>query len=257
MKSGLKLRQRDVTVFALAALFSIAKCVCAKANQFSIRRYLDSMKKLSAIFALALLQLSVIAVSIGEAQEQDSFPYHLPKEKPDRKMSRAMERIYTDYSAPQPENNELFSQFKYTELKGFGYHDGDGTISRRDPSKIIFENGKYYVWYTKRHSPVPPVGMRRAAEATDVIPSADWDLAEIWYATSKDGFAWEEQGVAIKRPEKPLVGWRSVTTTDILKWKGKYYLYYPGFLEASGTRGDDCPVQYSEDGVNFSIASIT
>lgn len=195
--------------------------------------------KVCAITAIQLVLSS--AISHG----QDPFPYHLPKEKPDRRMSEAMERIYTDYLAPQPEDNELFSQFKYTELKSFDYNGGDGTISRRDPSKVIYENGRYYVWYTKRHTPVPPIGMKRAAEATDVIPSADWDLAEIWYATSKDGFDWEEQGVAIKRPEKPLVGWRSVTTTDILKWKGKYYLYYQGFLEASGTRGDDCPVALS------------
>jgi hypothetical protein len=41
------------------------------------------------------------------------------------------------------------------------------------------------------------------------------------------------------------VGWRSVTTTDILVWEGKYYLYYQGFMEASGKRGDDCPVAVS------------
>ncbi|MFT5884395.1 MAG: hypothetical protein ACI9IP_000850 [Arcticibacterium sp.] len=78
-----------------------------------------------------------------------------------------------------------------------------------------------------------------------MIPSADWDLAEIWYATSKDGFTWEEQGVAISRPAKPNVGWRSVSTTDILEWNGKYYLYYQGFMETSGKRGDDCPVAVS------------
>ena len=174
--------------------------------------------------------------------DQAGFPFHLPKEKPNREMSAAMERIYTDYPAPRPEDNELFSQFKYTELKGFDYHNHDGTISRRDPSKILLHNGKYYVWYTHRQTPTPPQG---ADKSNDTIPSSDWDLAEIWYATSKDGFTWEEQGVAIKRPEKPLVGWRSVTTTDILEWKGKYYLYYQGFMEASGKRGDDCPVAVS------------
>lgn len=181
----------------------------------------------------------------GDAEKQEGFPYHLPDEKPDRAMSASLERLYEEYPAPRPELNELFSQFKYTELKGFDYNNHDGTISRRDPSKILKANGKYYVWYTHRESPVPPVGMRRANEATDLIPSADWDLAEIWYATSRDGFNWEEQGVAIERPEKPLVGWRSVTTTDILEWEGKYYLYYQGFMEASGTRGDDCPVALS------------
>ncbi len=170
------------------------------------------------------------------------FPFHLPQEKPNRKMSAAVERIYTDYSAPRPDDNELFSQFKYTELAGFNYNNHDGTITRRDPSKILLHEGKYYVWYTYRHTPSPPQG---AARSNDSIPSSDWDLAEIWYATSSDGFTWEEQGVAISRPEKPLVGWRSVTTTDILVWEGKYYLYYQGFMEASGKRGDDCPVAVS------------
>ena len=53
---------------------------------------------------------------------------------------------------------ELYTQFKYTELKGFDYHGGDGTVTRRDPSKVIYENGKYYVWYTYRNTPVKPIG---------------------------------------------------------------------------------------------------
>lgn len=193
------------------------------------------------INALALL----ILVSITPLYGQEGFPFVLPKTKPDRELSSAMERNYTQYLAPRPEDNELYTQFRYTKLKGFDYNGNDGTISRRDPSKVIFENGKYYVWYTYRHTPVKPIGMRRAAEANDTLASADWDLAEIWYATSKDGFTWEEQGVAVPRPPKPNVGWRSVTTTDILKWKGKYYLYYQGFMQASGMRGDDCPVAVS------------
>ena len=173
------------------------------------------------------------------------YPWDIPPTKPDRPLSLAMERLYDNYLTPRPEDNELFSSFRYTPLKGLDYNDGDGTISRRDASKIIKENGKYYVWYTRRNTEVPPVGFSRAKESTDVIPSTDWDLAEIWYATSEDGFTWEEQGVAVPRPPKPAVGWRSVTTTDILKWKGKYYLYYQGFMEASGLKGDHCPVAAS------------
>jgi hypothetical protein len=183
-----------------------------------------------------------LVVSISQAQETKGFPFILPTEKPDRELSAAMERNYDAYLAPRPEDNELYSQFKYTELKGFDYNGGDGTISRRDPSKVIFANGKYYVWYTHRETPTPPVG---ADACNDTLPSRDWDLAEIWYATSEDGFTWEEQGVAVPRPSKPNVGWRSVTTTDILVWEGKYYLYYQGFMEASGKRGDDCPVAVS------------
>lgn len=173
------------------------------------------------------------------------YPWDIPQTKPDRPLSQAMERLYDNYLTPRPEDNELFSSFKYTRLEGFDYNGGDGTISRRDPSKIIRENGKYYVFYTKRETKAPPVGAKRAIEATDEIPSTDWDLAEIWYATSQNGFTWEEQGVAVPRPPKPTVGWRSVTTTDILKWKGKYYLYYQGFMEASGLKGDHCPVAAS------------
>ena len=176
------------------------------------------------------------------ASQVKPFPYVLPKEKPDQPLSAALERNYDGYLAPRPEHNELFSQFKYTRLKGFDYSDGDGTVSRRDPSKIIFANGKYYVWYTKRHTKTPPQG---AANCTDTIPSSDWDLCDIGYATSTDGFMWQEQGIAVARPEKPAVGWRSVSTTDILVWKSKYYLYYQGFMEASGKRGDDCPVAVS------------
>lgn len=178
----------------------------------------------------------------NQKQEQSDFPFLIPSKKPNRPLSSAVERNYDMYESVRPEQSELYTQFKYTKLKGFDYNGGDGTITRRDPSKVIFENGKYYVWYTGRKSPVKPVGMSRAKEATDLIPSADWDLADIWYATSEDGFTWEEQGIAVTRPPKPQPGWRSVTTTDILKWRGKYYLYFQAFMEASGLRGDFCPV---------------
>ncbi|MBX2876792.1 MAG: glycoside hydrolase [Saprospiraceae bacterium] len=198
-----------------------------------------------------LLLFLTVVTWIGSCQQkpadttQDAFPFFITEEKPDRPLSAAVERNYDGYMAVRPEQNELYTQFKYTPLKGFDYHGGDGTITRRDPSKVIFENGKYYVWYTYRNTPVKPVGMARAKEANDTIPSSDWDLADIWYATSRDGFTWEEQGVAVPRPPKPQPGWRSVTTTDILKWRGKYYLYYQAFMEASGLKGDNCPVAVS------------
>ncbi|NIJ45830.1 hypothetical protein FHR24_002301 [Wenyingzhuangia heitensis] len=186
------------------------------------------------------------SVTSKELKENKVFPYSFPEEKPNIQLSAAMERNYDMYTGVRPEWNELYTQFKYTELKGFDYNNGDGTISRRDPSKVIFENGKYYMWYTHRHTDSAPIGLKNAESATDKIPSADWDLADIYYATSKDGFTWEEQGVAIPRPKKPEIGWRSVTTSDILKWKGKYYLYYQGFSAAPGTNGgDNCPVAVS------------
>lgn len=188
---------------------------------------------------LALFSLSLFNSC---APRQMGFPYTVTEETKKRKLSAAMKRSFTQYHGPRPAENELYSKFKYTPLQGFDYNNGDGTISRRDPSKIIFVNGKYYVWYTHRQTPTPPQG---AAKANDTIPSTDWDLCEIWYATSEDGFTWQEQGVAVPRPPKPHAGWRSVSTPDILVWKGKYYLYYQAFLEPSGTRGDYNPVSAS------------
>jgi len=179
----------------------------------------------------------------GAAVEAQVFPYgHPPEEKPDMPLSAALHRLYDNYSARWTQANELFTTFKYTPLRGLYYNGHDGTLSRRDATKVLRIDGKYYVWYTRRETISPPRGPKGGS---DVVPSSDWDLAEIWYATSADGFIWEEQGVAVPRLEKPHAGWRSVSTPDILYWKGKYYLYYQAYLEMPGTRGDYCPVAAS------------
>lgn len=210
------------------------------------------------VFLVLVASCSQIKQDSSASQDQqvgneypDGFPYgNVPREKPNRPLSAAFNRVYDGtYTGLEVQTNELFSSFKYTPLKGFDYGKKDGTISRRDASKVILANGKYYVWYTHRHTSVPP----RKSGGNDTIPSADWDLAEIWYATSDDGFAWEEQGVAVPRMEKPLPGWRSVATPDVLVYKGKYYLYYQAYSEMpykvnSGkpdVRRDECPVAAS------------
>ncbi len=178
------------------------------------------------------------------ASSQEAFPYKMPAEKPDRKLSRAMERLYDDYGVKTPQENELYTLFKYSEITGLDYNGGDGTITRRDPTRIIKVGDTYYMWYSLRNTLTPHKG---AANCTDVIPSVDWDLCDIGYATSKDGFRWEEQGVAVARPPKPTLGWRSISTPEILVWRGKYYLYFQAFSKASGTDGgDNCPVAMAE-----------
>jgi hypothetical protein len=194
------------------------------------------------VIASCITSLLFCYATVSHAQSDKSFPFYMPDKKPDMPLSKAMERAYDQYESPSYRKNELYSQFRYTRLKGFDYNGGNGTISRRDPTKVIKVDNEYYVWYTRRGTETPPQG---AKKGNDVIPSTDWDLAEVWYATSKDGFTWTEQGVAIKRPQQPNVGWRSVSTPDILVWKNKYYLYYQGFMEMSGKRGDDCPVTVS------------
>ncbi len=196
------------------------------------------LKRIRSLCVPVVIAAHLLFVSIACAQQQ-GFPYKLPSTEPNRPLSAAMKRNYRNNLAPTPEQNELYSLFKYTELEGFDYNGHDGTVTRRDPSKVILHDVRYYVWYTRRATEVPPVG---PDNATAKIPARDWDLSEIWYATSKDGFRWQEQGVAVKRPPRPNAGWRSVSTPDILVWKGKYYLYYQAFSVHPSSAGDNCPV---------------
>ncbi|MDZ8117031.1 family 43 glycosylhydrolase [Pontiella agarivorans] len=80
-------------------------------------------------------------------------------------------------------------------------------VMRRDPSDILKENGRYYVWYTKGDK------------------FAGYD-ATIWYATSLDGHTWTEQGEAIARGAEGSWDEQSVFTPNILKAEGKFWLFY-------------------------------
>ena len=104
-------------------------------------------------------------------------------------------------------------------LKGdLAYEEG---VVRRDPSAIIQENGKYYVWYSK--STGETQGFDGDVENEKVFP---WDRCDIWYATSEDGWTWEEQGIAVPRGEKGKYDDRSVFTVEIMKHENQYYLCY-------------------------------
>ena len=197
------------------------------------------MKK---VLPMLLVMCSTLSCKNSKEPKVEPFPYNPTTEKPAHKLSAAMDRYYNQFKGKQPSDCELYSQFKYSELEGFDYNNFDGTISRRDPSRVIFHNGKYYVWYTYRNTETPPVGAEKCSETK---PSSDWDLAEIWYATSEDGFTWEEQGVAVPRPKAPELGCRAVSTCEIIEWEEKWYIYYQAFNKPSGTRGDDCPVSLS------------
>lgn len=164
------------------------------------------------------------------------FPAKIPSEKPDYPVSAAVERLYDVWNPYEDRGSELYSNFKYSPVEGL---PRSATISRRDPTKILKIDGLYHVWYTHRSTEMQPLGPDKA---TDTIPSADWDLAEIWHATSEDGFTWKEHGPAVKRLPKPQYGWRSISTPDILPWKGKFYMYYQGFNEIPFKRGDRAAV---------------
>jgi len=120
---------------------------------------------------------------------------------------------------PKDLGNEWFGEFKVMDLKGdLAYEEG---VVRRDPSALIKENGKYYVWYSRSTGPTD--GFGGDIEKEKVFP---WDRCDIWYATSEDGWTWKEEGLAVPRGEKGAYDDRSVFTTEILAHEGKYYLVY-------------------------------
>lgn len=188
------------------------------------------------ICGLLLSTFGDLAIAAGQTTSAKVFPAKMPMEKPtDIKLSSAMQRLYDRWNPHEDRDNELYSNFKYTQLKGLPTGSG---FSRRDPTKVLKIDGTYYVWYTSRRTEKQPVSI---AKATDTIPGTDWDLADIWYATSKDGWTWKEKGIAVKRPEKPIRGFRSICTPDVLIWKGKYYLYFQAYSPMVGGQ-QFCPV---------------
>ncbi len=140
--------------------------------------------------------------------------------RPDGPISRAMRRVYDNYGIYKDAHSEFFSAFRYSPICGIGAEAG---TTRRDPSKVIKIGGDYYVWYTRRQTAERWLGV---AQASETRPAWDWDMADIWYATSKDGFNWEERGPAVLRGENGSFDDRAVFTPDILAHDGKFYLYY-------------------------------
>ena len=115
----------------------------------------------------------------------------------DRPLSRATHRLYDKWGRFQDSTSEFYTTFKYSRISGIGKAHG---VTRRDPTTILRIDGTYYVWYTRRktdkdrdHQNMPPF-----REQSWDTPVYDCDLAEIWYATSRDGFNWTEQGVAVR-----------------------------------------------------------
>ncbi|RZO87620.1 MAG: glycoside hydrolase, partial [Kiritimatiellaceae bacterium] len=119
-------------------------------------------------------------VGIGGA-----FPALIPEEKPAVRVSPAVERLYDEWNPYEDRANDLYSNFKYTPL--IGLPEGD-ELSRRDPTKVLLIDGVYHVWYTGRKHVGIPVGPKQASAQR---ASFDWDLCDIWHATSEDGWTWK------------------------------------------------------------------
>ncbi len=130
-------------------------------------------------------------------------------------LSAAMKRAF-DWPT---RDNSWFIEYKTMPLKGdLAYEEG---VVRRDPSAVIKVDGLYYTWYSKSVGKTD--GFGGDIEYDKVFP---WDRCDIWYATSKDGITWKEEGVAVKRGVAGEYDDRSVFTAEIMAWDGKYYLCY-------------------------------
>ncbi len=126
--------------------------------------------------------------------------------------------------------NEFNTEFTFTKLDGFEFEKG---VERYYPSSVIDVGGTYYMWYSKPQPNTEVVGPNSANDSTRAF---HWDLSEIWYATSSDGFKWEEQGRAVKRGAAGRYDHRSIFNPDILIAEGKYYLVYQAAASLSDAR---------------------
>lgn len=97
----------------------------------------------------------------------------------------------------------------------------DNKYSRRDPSAVIKVDGVYYIYYSY-------------SLTFDTTKIAPWDLNDLYYATSTDGWNWKEQGIAIGRGKPGSFDHRSVFTTEVLANNGKYYLVYQAAGDVDG-----------------------
>ena len=150
----------------------------------------------------------------------DHEPERPSEARPAAPISQATARVYDIYGPYKDQQSDFFSAFKYSRISGIGRQKG---VTRRDPSKIIKVGDAFHVWYTRRQTPETWRGVKYASETR---PAWAWDMAEIWHATSQDGFHWQEQGIAVPRGASGACDDRSVFTPDILVHEGKYYLYY-------------------------------
>jgi len=104
--------------------------------------------------------------------------------------------------------------FEESDLKGD--FEPDPKYVRRDPSAVIKIGDLYYVYYSRglRYSKGP------------IKKDTPWDQCDIWYATSKDGWTWDEKGAAVVRGKAGSFDEQSVFTPEVLAHEGKYYLVY-------------------------------
>ncbi|MEM7656321.1 MAG: glycosyl hydrolase, partial [Bacteroidota bacterium] len=114
---------------------------------------------------------------------------------------------------------EWYGRFKAMDLGGdFAFEEG---VTRRDPSAVIQVNDTFFVYYSRTTGITH--GFHTGDPEKKVFP---WDKTEVWYATSVDGFDWEERGLAVGRGPTGNYDDRSVFTPEVLVHEGQYILVY-------------------------------
>ncbi len=126
---------------------------------------------------------------------------------------RAMERNY--FQGPG-----WYCEIVSKPITGDLAEERDGMV-RRDPSAVIEAGGLFHTWYSR--STGKSHGFGSGDHGNKTFP---WDQCDIWHATSKDGWHWEEKGLAIARGEPGAYDDRSVFTPEVLAHEGRFYLVY-------------------------------
>ena len=122
--------------------------------------------------------------------------------------------------AAEPELPELKQPaFRFSEARGLGFEQG---VCRRDPSDVIQVEQTYYLWYTRVDERSNPA----------LFPSGY--AGEVWFATSRDGRVWQEQGKALGTGPAGAFDAHGVFTPNVLASDGKYYLFYTAVQPTPG-----------------------
>lgn len=163
----------------------------------------DSTRRGAVLVALILF-LAVVLIASTDETIQGSEPA----------VSTATRRAES-----WPDTADWYGDFSIVDLKGdLAFEEG---VVRRDPTAVLTIDGVHHVWYTKT------VGDSQSFGTGD--PNAKvfpWDLSEVWWATSPDGWTWTEHGLAVGRGPSGGYDDRSVFTPEVLAHGGRYYLVY-------------------------------
>ncbi len=145
-----------------------------------------------------------------------------------------MKKSAATLRAEQYQNNgsEWFAGFAYTEMKGLEMEVG---VHRRDPSSVLKVNDKYYVWYTKSCGP----NFGQTKDRDPYMKKFPWDYADIWYASSKDGITWKEEGCAVHRGGAGEYDERTLCTPDVMEHEGMFYLVYQAIPQGAYSGEDE------------------